>query len=74
MPRGKIIIRIAKNGDTTVKTKGVKGPKCEALTKDLEKALGTTVSSTRTKEWFEKRRPFRKRRQPDGTWERVYLD
>jgi Protein of unknown function (DUF2997) len=72
--RRKIKIRIAKNGDTTVETLGFKGPSCKEVTKQLEAALGTVTSSKNTKEMFERERPYRKRRQPDGTWKRIYLD
>jgi hypothetical protein len=74
MPRGTIKIRIEKNGDTTVETKGFKGRGCLAATKKLEEALGTVVSSKPTKEMFERKRLFRKIRQKNGTYKRIYLD
>jgi hypothetical protein len=71
MARAKIIVRIEKNGDTTVTTKGIKGPACLALTKPLEEALGTVVSSKPTKEMYERPGWFRKQRQPDGSYKRI---
>jgi hypothetical protein len=69
----RIKITIAKNGDTTVETLGFKGPSCKEVTQQLEQALGTVTSSKNTKEIFERERPFRKRKQKDGTWKRMYL-
>lgn len=50
----KQIVNIAANGDYTIEVQGVKGAGCMDVTKSLERALGKTVSSTKTREFNEK--------------------
>jgi hypothetical protein len=47
------ILEIAENGDVTITVQGVKGRRCKDATREIEQALGTTVSSTPTKEMYE---------------------
>ncbi len=49
----KIIAKIAKDGTTTFKVEGVQGAGCTDLTKALENALGRTVSTEQTSEYYE---------------------
>lgn len=49
----KIIINVDPDGNTTVETTGVKGSDCTKLTKEIEKALGETVSDKKTREYYE---------------------
>lgn len=48
------IIDIGPDGTTQVTVKGVKGKSCKNASKLVEDALGKTVSSTPTKEMYEK--------------------
>jgi len=49
-----IKIVIGLDGSTRVETKGFKGQTCEAVTKELEEALGSREKNQRTAEFFEK--------------------
>lgn len=46
-------IKVTKDGAVEIKVKGVSGPGCEALTKDIEDALGTVTSREKTGEYFQ---------------------
>ena len=48
-----IRVEIAADGTPTVSVSGVAGASCEQLTKDLEKALGTTTENKRTGDFYE---------------------
>lgn len=48
----KIIVRIAKDGATTVKTEGFEGTACKDATKQLEQALGTVTDDQPTQEMY----------------------
>jgi len=50
-----IIIRIGKGGKINLSVDGVKGPSCKEITKNLEKALGSTVETKNTGEYFEQK-------------------
>lgn len=50
-----IEITIAPNGDVTVEGKGISGPDCRALTKEIEAALGT-VTATKLKPEYHRTR------------------
>lgn len=50
-----IIIRIGKGGKINLNVLGVKGSSCKDLTKNLEKALGSTVETKNTDEYFEQK-------------------
>lgn len=49
----KIIVTIPLHGNTTIEVQGKKGPACQDLTRDLEAALGGTVTNTPTGEMYE---------------------
>ena len=49
----RVIVTIDKDGTPTVTVNGVKGSSCEALTADLERALGSTTTHERTSEYLE---------------------
>jgi len=49
-----ITVEISPEGTIKLSVNGVKGEACTDLTKKLEEALGTTTSSTPTKEMYEK--------------------
>lgn len=51
-----IKVFIDQTGEPTIEVSGVKGKTCKDLTKDLEKALGKTVSETKTREFYESER------------------
>jgi hypothetical protein len=46
-----VIITITADGQSKVEAKGVRGAGCQALTRDIEKALGTTAADTKTAEF-----------------------
>jgi len=60
----KIEITIEPDGSTSIKVNGVKGKGCEALTKDLEEALGKVAERKHTNEYRE--RPQNTRLQQRG--------
>jgi len=49
----KLTIVVSPTGEVETKVDGVKGAKCTDITKALEKALGKTVSSKKTGEYYE---------------------
>jgi hypothetical protein len=49
-----IIVEATPEGVVTITVSGVTGPACKDLTKSFEDALGVAVSSTPTKEMYEK--------------------
>jgi len=46
-------IEISEDGKIKVKVKGVKGAKCEEITRDLEEALGEVEEREYTEEYYE---------------------
>lgn len=46
-----IIIDIDANGDVTVEGRGIEGPECMKLTKEIEAALGTVTQVTKKPEF-----------------------
>lgn len=48
-----ITINIADGGATEIKVTGHAGPGCKNLTKDIEDALGTVTSDTKTAEFHQ---------------------
>ena len=48
-----IIVRISKDGSTTVKTEGFTGRSCHEASAAIERALGVTVHDVETEEAFE---------------------
>jgi len=50
----KVMMKVDKLGNVTIKVVGVTGPACEELTRELEEALGVVVSSKKTAEYHEK--------------------
>lgn len=56
-----IVIDIAPNGDVTIEGKGIEGPDCKALTRELEQALGATTRSTVKPEYHRARTQQRTR-------------
>lgn len=57
---GEITIDIDTQGNVVIGTKGVKGPECKQLTKQLEKDIGTVTSSRKTAEYHERPQVQRK--------------
>jgi Protein of unknown function (DUF2997) len=53
MRREAIRVTITPDGRATVAVEGVRGPSCEALTEDLERALGVTSEKRRTSEYYQ---------------------
>lgn len=49
----RITVTIEPGGDYTISVTGVKGKACQDITRDLERALGKTVSDTPTRERYE---------------------
>ena len=47
-----ILVTIGPTGEITVTVEGVAGPGCQALTRALEAALGTTTEDTRTPDYY----------------------
>jgi hypothetical protein len=47
-----IVVTIAKDGSSTVETKGFAGSSCQAASEFLEKALGARQSEKLTAEYF----------------------
>jgi hypothetical protein len=52
MPRPTILIDIGPQGELTITVHGHPGPGCHALTRELERELGTTVHDERTREYY----------------------
>jgi len=48
-----IAFRIGPDGSVTFDVRGVKGPDCLALTKELEEELGVVVARSNTAEFYE---------------------
>jgi hypothetical protein len=53
MRREAIKVTITPDGRATVAVEGVTGPSCEALTNDLEQALGVTREKRPTSEYYQ---------------------
>ena len=53
MAEERLKFTIRKDGSTKIEVSGVKGKGCKALTKDIEEALGKTVSDIETPEMRE---------------------
>ena len=53
MRREEITVTITPDGRAAVTVKGVGGPRCEELTAELEKALGTIREKQRTAEYYQ---------------------
>jgi hypothetical protein len=47
-----LAITIAMDGKVRVEAKGIKGSGCKELTAEIERALGTVLSSEKTGEYF----------------------
>ena len=47
-------IDISETGDVTVAGKGVAGPDCEKLTREIEEACGTVTKRVRTPEYHQR--------------------
>jgi Protein of unknown function (DUF2997) len=45
---------IHENGEVTIEVHGATGAECEALTADLEKALGQTTNRQRKREYYQR--------------------
>ena len=43
---------ISPEGETTIEVTGARGPQCQHLTKDLERALGVSVNVQRKPEFY----------------------
>lgn len=63
MPKDEIIVEIETDGTSTVSVKGVSGPACKMLTKDLEAALGAPVSTQTTPEFAQRQTQTHRPRQ-----------
>jgi hypothetical protein len=48
-----VVIRVAKDGTTTVKVEGHQGPDCSLVSAPYRHALGVSLSETPTAEMFE---------------------
>lgn len=46
-----VTLTVDKNGNPTIEVRGIKGPACLALTKELEEALGSVSSRRHTPEY-----------------------
>ena len=46
-------ITVTPDGEVKIQVKGVPGPACEALTKEIEDALGVVKARERTGEFFQ---------------------
>jgi hypothetical protein len=54
MAKQTVEITIDKSGNASLHVKGVQGNSCSVLTIEIEKALGETVTDTKTPEFFQK--------------------
>jgi Protein of unknown function (DUF2997) len=50
----RIEVTIDENGETTIEVHGAVGQECEALTADLEAALGKTTDRKRKREYYQR--------------------
>ncbi len=64
MPTKKIVVTVNKDGEVSIDAQHFKGAECEAATKSIEKALGTTTERTRKRSYHEK--PLRASQQQKG--------
>lgn len=48
-----VIVNIDADGNVTVAAQGVKGQGCQALTKAIEQALGTTTGDQKTADFYQ---------------------
>jgi hypothetical protein len=69
-----ILCYVSPGGQVRIKVKGVKGPDCLKLTEEFEKSLGKVISRELTREFCQKKRLYRKKPQPDGSYKTIYLD
>jgi hypothetical protein len=49
-----IEVTIDPNGEVTITVKGVKGPQCEAMTRELEDQLGVRRAHSRLSEYYQR--------------------
>jgi len=54
MPREVLVVTLAPDGTPHVEVQGCPGPACQALSRDLEAALGTTVADRKTPEFYQR--------------------
>lgn len=57
-----VIVTISPSGEAKVEVKGHAGSGCKELTRQLETALGETVSDTKTSEYYQADRTTQRRR------------
>lgn len=50
--RREIQFKIDDEGNVSVEVKGVSGPECERITREMEEALGIVSQRTRTSEYY----------------------
>ncbi len=48
-----VIVTITPDGHSTVEAKGVRGSGCQALTREIEKALGVNTGDNKTAEFHQ---------------------
>lgn len=53
MNRGQVDILVSPQGEVEISVKGIKGRKCQDVTKSLEESLGVVASTTETAEMRE---------------------
>lgn len=54
MRKQEIVVTIDQDGNAHIEVQGIEGPSCEDETRDLENALGKSVSRRRTAEYYKK--------------------
>lgn len=47
-----VVIEITEQAEVKLTVNGVAGQSCKALTEDIEKAIGTTTTDEKTKEYY----------------------
>jgi hypothetical protein len=50
-----IVATIDEDGEVTLEVKGATGSECEAMTEDIEKALGKTTDRKRKREYYQQK-------------------
>lgn len=62
----KIIIEIDEEGDCSIDGKGFVGIECSKFLKEIEEAIGTTVTSTNKKEYNQRTKTVNRNQQRIG--------
>lgn len=63
MGREEIVVLIGPEGSVKIEVTGVEGPRCEALTRNLERSLGSVFEREKKTEYFQREKVRHRRPQ-----------